>query len=263
MPAMTTSCRAAAVGLFTIVLAACGNNPTTPSNPDVQLTGDLAFGIVVSGSSTSRSLTITNNRGGHRALKVTDLNLPDGFTSDWTSGCIPLGESRIVNLTFEPASPGIYSGTIGVEADGIETGHTAAISATVVPAMSGVWQGTWEVRTYRLAGLLECASTVTLGEQVGPAFTGSLGHTVDYCGTGHKALTGSVDVNGAITIDVPDSITAFCAKKGLDGTLRGTVNGERSLTASVEWPWVDQTGPLCDAGIALGYRSVTLTLEKQ
>ena len=86
----------------------------------ISLSGNLAFGQVTIGESKTRTLTISNQ--GDKSFDVTSINLPNGFSTDWSSGTIAGGNSKEVEITFEPTSEQEYSGRIEV-ASNAESGE--------------------------------------------------------------------------------------------------------------------------------------------
>ncbi|MCR9252379.1 MAG: choice-of-anchor D domain-containing protein [bacterium] len=80
----------------------------------IALSGNMNFGSVNVGSSTTRTLTIRNN--GNGPLQVFGILSPIGFSASW-SGTINPGQSRNVTVTFSPPSNGIYQGELGVGSD--------------------------------------------------------------------------------------------------------------------------------------------------
>ena len=96
------------------------------ATPTVFITGDLSFAAVKKNSTASKIFTITNT--GSTLLSVSSLELPAGFTSDWSSGAIAAAGHQDVKITFTPTREIVYSGLINVNTN---TGiYTIAVSGT-------------------------------------------------------------------------------------------------------------------------------------
>ena len=93
----------------------------------IGLTGNLAFGGLMTGLSATRTLTITNS--GNAVLTVSGIIGPPGFTATYPAP-IPPGGSQAVTVTFSPAAVTGYSGTLLVVADQTDGTATAAVSGT-------------------------------------------------------------------------------------------------------------------------------------
>ena len=81
----------------------------------MSVTGDLAFGAVTVGTTSSRTLTIGN--AGNTTMTVSSIAFPAGFSGDWPGGTITAGGSRDVVATFTPSLPTSYGGTVTVNAN--------------------------------------------------------------------------------------------------------------------------------------------------
>lgn len=114
--------------------ATAGNNALAVSGTGIaaatriiRLAGNLAFGTVAIGGTSTRALTIAND--GNAALSVTSLSYPSGFSGAWT-GSVAAGSSVVVSVTFQPVSATTYSGTLTVSANHTSGGNTIAVSGT-------------------------------------------------------------------------------------------------------------------------------------
>ena len=84
-------------------------------NPKViALGGSLSFGVVPVGSSSQQSFIISNLS--HATLTVSNINYPSAVFSGAFSGTIPAQGSQVVSVTFSPAVPTNYSGTVTIRA---------------------------------------------------------------------------------------------------------------------------------------------------
>jgi YVTN family beta-propeller protein len=92
----------------------------------VSLSGNLAFGAVKVGATRSATLTIRNT--GNSPLIVNSIGFPAGFSGNWTGGIVAAGGSQNVLVTFAPASPTSYGGSVTVNAN--QTSGTSSIAAS-------------------------------------------------------------------------------------------------------------------------------------
>jgi len=159
----------------------------------IRLAGDIAFGDVLSGSSSDRTLTIHND--GNDPLGVTGISLPSGFSGDWSGTVVPSG-SREVTITFSPSALQDYSGTVSVSSD--------ATSGTNTRDISGRGIG----RVIRLAGDLAFGDVAVDGSE-------------DRTLTIHN--DGNVDLSVS-ELSVPD---------GFSGDWSGTVSAEGSRDVTI------------------------------
>ncbi|MCX6922070.1 MAG: hypothetical protein NT154_02445, partial [Verrucomicrobia bacterium] len=99
----------------------------------IGVSGNLAFGDVVTNTTATHTLTITNS--GNSTLAVSSIDYPpSGFSGNW-SGTIPAGDSTDVTVTFAPMALTNYAGTVRVNSDATSGGNTIIASGvgTVVP----------------------------------------------------------------------------------------------------------------------------------
>jgi P pilus assembly chaperone PapD len=85
-------------------------------------TSDVAFGIAQVGSSTTQSVTVTNN--GTAALTFSAVSLSSGaadytLTQTCTAQAIAVGDSCSISATFQPAAEGTRSGTVTLAHNGL------------------------------------------------------------------------------------------------------------------------------------------------
>ena len=88
----------------------------------IALSGDLAFGEVMVGSSSNRMLIISN--AGNSTLTVSNIDYPDGFSGDW-SGAISASGSSNLWVTFFPSLVTNYTGSLTVNSDATSGGSTS------------------------------------------------------------------------------------------------------------------------------------------
>lgn len=100
------------------------------ASPTVSLTGDLAFGNVKKGLSSSKTFSISNTD--NKALAVNSLDLPAGYSANWLSGDIAAGGHQDIIITFSPTLEDAYSGVIKANtSSGI---YSIAVSGTGINA---------------------------------------------------------------------------------------------------------------------------------
>ena len=93
----------------------------------IGLTGNLAYGNVMTGQTLTATMTITN--AGNSPLTVTGISYPSGFSGAW-SGSIVAGEAANVAVMFSPVAVMIYGGTVTVICDATEGTGSISVSGT-------------------------------------------------------------------------------------------------------------------------------------
>jgi fibronectin type III domain protein/HYDIN/CFA65/VesB family protein len=94
----------------------------------IAITGGLTFGSAQVGTTTTRTMTISNN--GNSPLTVSGITYPAGYAGNWGGGTIAAGASQPVAVMFTPMAAMNYGGTIMVSADETAGIDTAAVSGT-------------------------------------------------------------------------------------------------------------------------------------
>jgi uncharacterized repeat protein (TIGR03803 family) len=154
----------------------------------IGLTGDLTFGSVPVGTTSQRTLTITNS--GNVSLTVSNVDYPPGFSGPW-SGSIAAGGSQNVTVTFAPATATNYEGTLTVDSNA--TSGTGTLSASGTGSCIYTLSST---AASIAAGGIDDSITVFAGN--GCAWVAASGaswiHTSS-SGTGGGTLSYLVDVN--------------------------------------------------------------------
>jgi hypothetical protein len=162
-------------GLVTVVsdatagtntIAASGTGTAAAATRIIGLSGNLAFGGVLVGSSANAVLTIANT--GNSALTVSGIVVSSALvgvsSASWTSGTIAAGASQQVIVQFAPTANVSYSGTLTVMSDA--TGGTNTISMSGVgtsPAPAPVYH-VWGGPTYQqYLGYVTCLFCVEYG----------------------------------------------------------------------------------------------------
>jgi len=93
----------------------------------IRLSGELAFGNVVTGQTATAILRIENR--GNRPLTLSKIVYPSRFYGPW-SGVIPAGGSQDVTVRFRPLAATAYGGKVTVKADKTSGKNTIAVSGT-------------------------------------------------------------------------------------------------------------------------------------
>jgi hypothetical protein len=104
----------------------------------ISLSGSLAFGNVALGSFSEAPMTISNT--GNSALTVSGITYPSGFSGNWSSGMIAVGDSQIVTVTFSPSSASSYGGPITVNSDKTSGTNTISCSGTAIATAIQTWR---------------------------------------------------------------------------------------------------------------------------
>ena len=90
------------------------------------LTGNLAFGGVRPGSTSSRTLTISNP--GNSPLTVSGISYPTGFSGNWAGGVVLAGTSQNITVTFSPTTRTTYGGTVTINSNRTSGANTIGAS---------------------------------------------------------------------------------------------------------------------------------------
>src|SRR6478609_5750060 len=173
------------------LVAGCGKD--TPSSPTptstIALSGNMNFGNVTVGASTTSTLTIANT--GSANLVITSVTYPSNFTGSFSSGTIAANASQAVTVTFTPTAAQAYTGNITV------TGNQSAGTNTVAISGTGV-----AVQTFTLSGLVTetppTTSTVVAGVIVTIIDGANQGKTATTGVDGRYQISGVV--NGGYTV---------------------------------------------------------------
>jgi hypothetical protein len=226
----------AALILSLVASVSCGGGgggTPTPSAPSavptriLALTGNLAMGDVVVGSTKTATLTVSNSGTG--SLAITGITLPAGFTANWANGSIAAGASQAITIGFTPPSSGAYSGTITVTGDQTSGANTIPVSGSAYLNMVGAWAGTTTVVSTSggATSTNVCTTNWTMTSQTGQQFAGaylSSGGTISPCrGSGNVTGTMTFSSGDALTVTLSDTIDTACARVSGDDLYRGAV----------------------------------------
>ena len=66
---------------------------------------------------TTAELELIISNGGNKALTVTSIDYPEGFSGDWSEGTIPASSFQNVTVTFAPTDVIDYTGSIELTSD--------------------------------------------------------------------------------------------------------------------------------------------------
>lgn len=149
----------ATAGTNTISVSGTGTTQTSQTRI-ISLTGNLSFGNVAVGQTSSKTLTISNT--GNSPLIVSSISTPQGFSGSY-NGTIQAGNSANVTITFSPSNVQSYSGNITVNSDATSgtntintSGNGVSSGPTSVPAI-----GTYS--TCVAVGSFNCPPSFGLG----------------------------------------------------------------------------------------------------
>jgi hypothetical protein len=130
----------------------------------ISLSGNLSYGDVTVGQTSSRTLTISNT--GNSPLVVSSISTPQGFSGSY-NGTIQAGNSANVTITFSPTSVQTYGGNITVNSDATSGTNTKTVSGTGITAGPTV---TPSLGTYASCpgtnGSVVCSPSITYGQGV-------------------------------------------------------------------------------------------------
>ncbi len=93
----------------------------------IALSGDLSFGNIEVGKTSTKTLTIANT--GNSSMTVSSLTLPTGYSGAF-SGTLLAGATQNVVITFTPATAATFNGNITVNANQTAGTTTIAVSGT-------------------------------------------------------------------------------------------------------------------------------------
>jgi hypothetical protein len=157
------------MALLCLGIAGCDNGgPSLPTNPSpspatttrvIGIAGNLAFGDVMVGERREATMTVTNS--GNATLTVTGMNITGGLeqhmTASWTSGPVSAGGSQSVTISFQPAAPGTYTGTLTILGDMTSGTNTINVSGNGLPSTpyAGLWSGNYIVEQCNGTGSLQ------------------------------------------------------------------------------------------------------------
>lgn len=104
---------------------------TNPINPTrvINLNGNLSYGNVIIGTTQTRTLTLSNL--GNSSLTINSINLPTGYSSNYSSGTINAGGSATANISFSPLNMVTnYNGVISINSNATSGGNTINVNGS-------------------------------------------------------------------------------------------------------------------------------------
>ncbi len=207
---------------------------------NISLSGDLNFGTIFVGDSSSMDLIVSNS--GTRDLTFTNLELPAGFTADITNGEIAPDTTTNVTITFSPTDTISYGGTLTVDSDATGGSNTVNVSGsgTAVPTKTisfggdvnfgNVPVGQSEQVTLTLTNTGNSTLTIT-SIDLPPGFSGSFSGSLNPGDTADITITfAPTDTNsfsGVITVnsDATGPNTVNVSGTGIPATQVITIGG--------------------------------------
>ncbi len=122
-----------AASVVAVCLSACGDkgSDAAPSAPTtvtrtIVLSGTLAFGDVLGGSSRELSFMISNS--GTATLTVSGITGPAGYVPNWTTGTLAPGSTQTVAVSFTPTVDQTYSGALTIASDATSGTNSISVS---------------------------------------------------------------------------------------------------------------------------------------
>ncbi len=197
-------------GVNTIACAGAGISRGISLSLSVAALGDVDI-------NTSAQTTLTIENTGNRALAISGISYPSGFSDNWSSGTIAAGATKDVMVVFAPTAAQSYGGTITVASDKTEGTNTASISGygvTRIVSVSGnlsfglasVGQMPTLTMTIENTGIRALAvSDISYPAGFSGSFSGSIAAggsqvvTVTFAPTEAKTYSGTITVNSDAT----------------------------------------------------------------
>jgi hypothetical protein len=196
------------------LLTACNDDAPTAPTPTsaITLSGNLNFGSITVGTTSTATLTIGNTGTGE--LTVTSVTYPAGFSGSFVSGTIPANGSQAVTVTFAPTAAQSYTGNVTVTGNQASGTNTVAVSGTGVAVatftLSGIVTETAPTTSTVLAGVrvefvdgANQGKAATTGADGRYQITGVVngGYTVSATLAGYTPVALPVGINGNTTLD--------------------------------------------------------------
>ena len=192
-------------GINTLYAYAAGAVATTRI---IGLTGNLAFGNVITGRTAMATMTITN--AGKSILTVASITYPPGFSGPF-GGTIAPNSSQGLVVTFAPLTPGNYTGTVTVASDATSGFGTIAVSGTGLPIPTRIigLSGTLAFGTVTTG--LTATATLTITNAGNTALTVT---SITYPSGFSGAFSGLIAAGNAVNVPVTFAPTALITYSG-------------------------------------------------
>lgn len=153
----------------------------------ISISGNLSFGNVNTGSSISKSFTITNT--GNADVSVSSISYPSGYSSSWNSGTIAPGQTINIKVVFSPSVAKSYNGNITINSDANGTNTISVSGMGVTPEPTGTGRATF----YMAINGVGWIDVTVNGETFGLIYDWSSGGAPK-CGETFKAKTRYLNV---------------------------------------------------------------------
>ena len=99
--------------------------------PAIQVTSNLDFGDIDSGSKSEKNLTIKNI--GNDTLVINNIETNGAFTTGWTGNVLPGGQ-QVVTVTFSPNAETSYTAELTIFAKGVPAKNVSLTGTGIRPA---------------------------------------------------------------------------------------------------------------------------------
>jgi hypothetical protein len=143
-----------------------------PASGSLDLSGNLDFGTVTTGTTARRSFKISNTN--LFAVTVSKISYPSDFSGDWNGGALGPGTSKTVTVQFSPNQEVFFIGAIIVTSDAPVKISSISVSGKAIAALT---------RTIALSGNLAFGNV-----PVGTSTTGTL--SIENRGNSPLTVTG-------------------------------------------------------------------------
>ena len=192
----------------------------------IGLSGNLAFGSVMVGSSSQSTLTINNT--GNSTMTVSSISYPSGFSGAW-SGTVAAGGSQPVTVTFSPTSATSYSGTVTVNSDKTSGTNTIAASGTGTLTLTRIISLSGNLAFGGVMVGSSSQSTLTINNTGSSTMTVS---SISYPSGFSGAWSGTVAAGGSQPVTVTFSPTSATSYGGTVTVNSNKTSGMNTIAAS-------------------------------
>ena len=232
-------------------ISASGKGTAVPTRI-IGLSGNLAFGDVITNTTAQRTLTIANS--GNAALSVSGMSYPTGFSGNWAGGSIPAGSSNAVTVTFAPMAVASYDGVITVDSDATGGGNTINASGKGTEGPTRLIGLSGNIDFGDVITSTTAQRTLTIANSGNAALTVS-GITYPTCFSGNWA-GGSIPAGSSNAVTVTFAPTAVMGYGGVIMVNSDATGGANIIRASgngVIELFISTPCPLPDGTVAVAY----------
>ena len=227
----------------------------------IGLSGNLAFGNVITGVTSTATLTITNS--GTATMTVTNITYPTGFSGDF-NGTIAVGSATNVTVSFAPVAITNYSGTVTINCDAASGTNTISASGAGIPvptqiiglsgslAFGSIITGTTATATLTISNLGNVTMTVS-----------NISYPTGFSGAFSGPITAGNGTNVTVTF-APVSVTSYSGTVTVNSDATGGLNTISASGAGLPVPTriVGLSGNLAFGSVITGVTSTaTLTIS--